>query len=315
MTAKMGLAETCEILAYSTMNSFSPDPRLAEILSGLAHGQGFSASRLPGVRFMRSVQYVPRSPIAYSPSIVIVAQGRKHGHLGTQAFTYDPTNYLVLSVPLPFECETEGSPEEPMLGILIGITPAIVAELLMQMENLPPVIQARSIHANPMDQGLSDATVRLAEALCSDDDTKILGPQCVREIIYRVLRSEDGGTLRALGAPHTHFGQISRALNRIHSEYAEALDMATLAAEAGMSVSTFHSHFKSVTSSSPLQYLKNIRLHKARMMMVHEGTTAAAAAREVGYESASQFSREFKRYFGDGPASEASRLRESLMRF
>jgi AraC-like DNA-binding protein len=157
--------------------------------------------------------------------------------------------------------------------------------------------------------------VRLAEALCSDDDAKILGPQFVREIIYRVLRSENSGTLRALGAPHTHFGQISRALNRIHSEYAEALDMATLAAEAGMSVSTFHSHFKAVTSSSPLQYLKNIRLHKARMMMVHEGTTAAAAAREVGYESASQFSREFKRYFGDGPASEASRLRESLMRF
>lgn len=311
----MMLADSSRFLAYSAMSNFSPDPRLATLLSELAKGQGFSSSRLPGVRFMRSAQYVARSPIAYSPSIVIVAQGRKHGHLGTQAFTYDPTNYLVLSVPLPFECETEGSPEEPMLGISIGVTPAIVAELLMQMDNLPPINQPQSIHASPMNQGLSDATVRLAEALCSDDDAKILGPQFVREIIYRVLCCEDSGTLRALGAPHTHFGQISRALNRIHSEYAEALDMATLAAEAGMSVSTFHSHFKSVTSSSPLQYLKNIRLHKARMMMVHEGTTAAVAAREVGYESASQFSREFKRYFGDGPASEANRLRESLMRF
>jgi hypothetical protein len=149
----MMLAKYSGILAYSPMNSFSPDPRLAEILSGLAQGQGFSQSRLPEVRFMRSAQYVPRSPIAYSPSIVIVAQGRKHGHLGTQAFTYDPTNYLVLSVPLPFECETEGSPEEPMLGISIGITPAIVAELLMQMENLPPVNRPQSIHASPMDQG------------------------------------------------------------------------------------------------------------------------------------------------------------------
>lgn len=297
------------------MKTQIPDPRLAHLLTGLATGEGFSASRLPGVRFMRSSRSVPRSPIAYQPSIVIVGQGKKQGHLGSQSFTYDPTNYLVLSVPLPFECETHGTPEEPMLGVSIGVTPAIVAELLMQMENLPPVSRPQSIHASPLDAGLNDATVRLLEALLTADDANVLGPQIVREIVYRVLCSEESGTLRALGAPHTHFGQISRALNRIHSEYAKALDMTTLAMEAGMSVSTFHSHFKSVTASSPLQYLKNIRLHKARMMMVHEGTTAAVAAREVGYESASQFSREFKRYFGDGPASEANRLRESLMRF
>jgi len=292
-----------------------PDPRMAALLADLAKGQGFSESRLPGVRFMRSSQHVPRSPIAYQPSIVIVAQGRKRGHLGALSFTYDPTNYLVLSVPLPFECETHGTPEEPMLGVSIGVTPALVAELLMQMDNPPPAEQPESIHASPLDPGLSDATVRLLEALGSAEGARILGPQLVREIVYRALLLERGGTLRALGAPHTHFGQITRALNRIHSEYAEALDMTTLASEAGMSVSTFHTHFKAVTSSSPLQYLKNIRLHKARMLMVHEGTTAAVAAREVGYESASQFSREFKRYFGDGPASEASRLRESLMRF
>lgn len=292
-----------------------PDPRMAALLADLAKGQGFSESRLPGVRFMRSSQHVPRSPIAYQPSIVIVAQGRKRGHLGALSFTYDPTNYLVLSVPLPFECETHGTPEEPMLGVSIGVTPALVAELLMQMDNPPPAEQPESIHASPLDPGLSDATVRLLEALGSAEGARILGPQLVREIVYRALLLEQGGTLRALGAPHTHFGQITRALNRIHSEYAEALDMTTLASEVGMSVSTFHTHFKAVTSSSPLQYLKNIRLHKARMLMVHEGTTAAVAAREVGYESASQFSREFKRYFGDGPASEASRLRESLMRF
>lgn len=264
---------------------------------------------------MRSTQRVPRSPIAYEPSIVIVGQGRKHGHLGGQSFTYDPTNYLVLSVPLPFECETEGTPEEPMLGISIGVTPAMIAELLMKMENLPAVSQPASIHASPLDPELSEAAVRLLEAIGSAEKARILGPQIVREIIYRVLCIEESGTLRALGAPHTHFGQISRVLNRIHSQYAEALDMTMLAAEAGMSVSTFHSHFKAVTASSPLQYLKNIRLHKARMLMVHEGTTAAVAAREVGYESASQFSREFKRYFGGGPAAEAGRLREALMRF
>lgn len=296
---------------------FKPNPRMAELLKDLASGLGFSPSPLPGVRYMRSERHIPRSPISYEPSIVIVAQGRKHGHLGDQSFTYDPTNYLVLSVPLPFECETEGSPEEPMLGISIGVTPALVTELLMQMESPPPVrtTQPQSIHADLLDHALSDAAIRLLETLKSPDDAKILGPQIIREIVYRVLRTEKHGTLRALGAPHTHFGQITRVLNRLHSTYAEPIDMATLAGEAGMSVSTFHSHFKAVTSSSPLQYLKNIRLHKARILMVNEGATASVAAREVGYESASQFSREFKRYFGDGPASEAQRLRTALIQF
>jgi AraC-like DNA-binding protein len=129
-----------------------------------------------------------------------------------------------------------------------------------------------------------------------------------------VLVGELGGNLRALAAPHSHFGQISRVLHRIHAEYARTLDMASLAREAGMSVSTFHAHFKAVTSSSPLQYLKTVRLHKALMLMVHEGANASSAALRVGYESASQFSREFKRFFGDGPAAVASQLRKALMR-
>ncbi len=314
----MILAKSSGIIAYSCMRKEKNLPRTLEmvrLLSDLAQGLGFSQSRLPGVRFMRSNQNVPRSPIAYSPSIVIVAQGRKHGYLGGHSFTYDATHYLVLSVPLPFECEVEGTPDKPMLGLSIDVTPAVIAELLMQMESLPPASQSLSIHANPLGEELAESTLRLLEVLGSAEKSRILGPQIVREIIYQVLRTEEGGTLRALGAPHTHFGQISRALSRIHSEYSETMDMTTLASEAGMSVSTFHSHFKAITSSSPLQYLKTIRLHKARMLMVHEGITASTAAREVGYESASQFSREFKRYFGDGPASEAKRLRESLMRF
>ena len=136
----------------------------------------------------------------------------------------------------------------------------------------------------------------------------------MREITYRVLIGPLGHNLRALAAPHTHFGQISRVLNRIHADYSHAFHMATLARDAGMSLSTFHQHFKAVTSSSPLQYLKNVRLHKARMLMVNEGANAGTAASQVGYESASQFSREFKRLFGDGPASMASQLRNSIVR-
>ena len=291
------------------------DGRLVEILNRLAQGDGYSQSRLQGVKFMRSTQPVIRSKVSYDPSIVIVAQGRKRGYLGESIFTYDANHFLVLSVPLPFECETLASPDGPLLGLTIAVTPTAVTELIMEMEKPLPIPRGRSqaIHANPMDDPLYDATVRLVSSLESENDARILGPQIVREIIYRVITGDNGETLRALAAPHSHFGQISRVLQRIHRDYAKAMDMTNLAAEAGMSLSTFHSHFKAVTSSPPLQYLKTIRLHKARIMMVQSGETAARAAQLVGYESASQFSREFKRLFGQTPAAEAEKIKASLV--
>lgn len=292
------------------------NPRMVALLTELARGEGFMSSRLPGVRFMRSTRYMPRSPIAYEPGIFVVAQGRKSGHLGDQTFIYDANNYLVLAVPLPFECETFGSMEEPVLGISIGVTPALVSELLMQMDR-PASAEGRppqAIESAALDINLGDATVRLLESLRSTDSARILGSQLVREITYRVLLGPLGGNLRALASPHSHFGQIGRVLSRIHTEFAQAMDMETLAREAGMSVSTFHTHFKAVTSSSPLQYLKAIRLHKARMLMVHEGVNAGTAAHQVGYESVSQFSREFKRLFGATPSEAAGALRASLVR-
>lgn len=291
-------------------------PRLVELLADMARGQGFSPSRLPGVRFMRSTEHVMRSPIAYEPSIVIVGQGRKTGYLGGKTFVYDASNYLVLAVPLPFECETEGTPDEPLLGLSVSVSPPLVAELMMQMEAPQPLNGPRpqAIQSAQLDTALADATVRLLECLRSADDARILGPQIVREITYRVLRGELGQNLQGLAAPHSHFGQISRVLSRMHTDYARPYDMAVLARESGMSTSTFHACFKQVTSFPPLQYLKNIRLHKARMMMVHEGVNASIAALEVGYESASQFSREFKRLFGGGPAAVAAELRSSMLR-
>lgn len=291
--------------------------RMVSLLTDLAAGHGFSASRLPGVKFMRSTEHVAASPITYEPCIVIVAQGRKSGRLGDKTFVYDANNYLVLAVPLPFECETFGTPENPLLGLSIPVTPALVAELLVQIEAAPADagIRPQAIESAPLDAALGDAAVRLLECLHSADDARILGPQIIREITYRVLTGPLGANLRALAAPQSHFGQISRVLNRIHTDYTRTYDMETLAREAGMSISTFHAHFKSVTASSPLQYLKTIRLHKARMLMVHDGLSAAGAALQVGYESASQFSREFKRHFGGAPAEIATQLRASLMRF
>jgi len=137
-------------------------------------------------------------------------------------------------------------------------------------------------------------------------DARILGPQIIREIIYRVLRGRQGGALRAAAALHSRFGQVNRALQRIHADYSRDLTIQELADAAGMSQSAFHQNFKSVTSNSPLQYLKTIRLHKARMSMVYEGLRAGVAADRVGYQSQWQFSREFKRLFGLSPVEEPS---------
>ncbi len=222
----------------------------------------------------------------------------------------------MLSVPLPFESESEGSPEKPLLAVKIGVTPAAVTELLMQMDQWQPAngAQPQIMQATALDDALSGATIRLLESLRSADDARILGPQIIREIIYHVLRGKLGRNLRALAAPDSHFGQISRVLNRIHTDYARNYDIPALARDAGMSVAAFHTRFKAITASPPLQYLKNVRLHKARMLMVNEGVNASGAALKVGYESASQFSREFKRLFGNGPAAAAAELRKSLIR-
>jgi AraC-like DNA-binding protein len=285
--------------------------KLVELLGALAIKEGFSPSNLAGVQFLRSNKPFPRMPVVYEPSIVIVGQGKKIGYLGDQVYTYDPYNYLVLSVPLPFECETLATPEEPYLAVSVRVDPVMVGELLIEMDDdIPDKGTAeRGIISTPMTDDMISATVRLLDCLQSPLDSRILGPHNVREIIYRVLYGEQGGALRALAVRHSRFSQIARVLRRIHTEYDKELDMEFLAGEANMSVSTFHHNFKAVTSSSPLQYLKSIRLHKALMLMIQDGLNANTAAGKVGYESASQFSREFKRYFGNTPADEAAKLR------
>lgn len=288
---------------------------MAQLIAEFAgNREGFSPTPLKEVRLMRSSRSVPRTPVTYDPTIVIVAQGKKTGFLEDQSFVYDANNYLVLTIPLPFECETLGTPSEPLLALAISVTPASVAELLLEMESSPspPSAPPRAVYASPLTPELAQAAIRLLESLKKSNDAAILGPQTIREIIYRVLCGEQGDALRALAAPHSNFGQITRVLRRMHSDFAGSLDVSQLAREAGMSVSTFHTHFKTITSSSPLQYLKNIRLHKARMLMVHEGENAGNAARRVGYESVSQFSREFKRFFNGTPGEVAEEMRALL---
>jgi AraC-like DNA-binding protein len=288
--------------------------KIVECLYQLAPHEGYTQSLLDGVRFMRSNRPLQNTSVLYEPSIVIICQGRKRGYLGDEVYIYDAQHYLVLSVPLPFTSETEASPEEPMLGVAIRLDAVVIAELVTMLEasGEPPLEAPRGMLSSPLEASLADATLRLLSALASPTDAHILAPFIVREICYRVLTGEQGGSVRTALSHYGQFGKIAKALNRIHAHYAEPLEVASLASDAGMSAPAFHVHFKAVTQTSPIQYIKSTRLHHARLLMIRDGVTAASAASRVGYESPSQFSREFKRFFGRPPAEEVRTMKASL---
>jgi AraC-like DNA-binding protein len=216
---------------------------------------------------------------------------------------------------MPLECETFASPEEPLRGLYIDIEMGQLRDLISRMglqteignggdRSLP-----RGIGPVVMDQYLLDATTRLVKCLQSETEAPILGPGLVREILYRVLCGTEAPVLYSLATHGGTFSQVARVLKIMQDNYAEDLDVKQLAKTAHLSVSAFHRAFKEITSDSPMQYLKKIRLTKAKDLMVQESMKAYIAADKVGYESPSQFSREFKRYFGQSPADIARGLR------
>lgn len=278
---------------------------------GFPAEQGFVTTHIPGVRFFWSTQAVERAPLLYSAGIVIIGQGYKIGYLGDRILRYDENNYLVLGVPIPFDCETFATPDNPLLGIFIDIDLPLLHELVATIAaDLPTPPQEsnavpRGVEPVKLDDEIRDATERLLNCLISPLDSKALGRSLVREILYRVLLGQHGQSLYALTQHHGHYARITKTLDRIHRDYATPLTVEGLAEDVHISVSAFHRAFKQVTEDSPLQYLKKVRLNKAKSLIVHEGIQAGVAASRVGYESASQFSREFKRYFNVVPSKAA----------
>lgn len=279
---------------------------IIQLLESIVPTEGVAPNLIEGVNGFRISTYSPRTPQSYEPGIIILAQGKKRVFIGDTEYSYDPMNFLVLSVPLPLECETTASAEEPMLGISISISPASIGEILLELEDtsyrrksIPTGIVSAPLHPQ-----ILDATWRLLQAIKTPEDRSVLGPIYKKEIIYRVLRSPQGEALRAMAFQHQQFFQISRSLDLIHSSYDKKIDLKTLASEAGMSTSSFHTNFKLLTHLSPLQYIKHVKLHKARLLMFEEGRNASTAAYLVGYESPSQFSREYKRLFGLSPGKD-----------
>jgi AraC-like DNA-binding protein len=285
--------------------------RLVDLLAGQAVKEGFSPAPLAGVRYVRASHDYPRAPALYEPCIMILAAGRKRAHLGGAVHVLDPGHYWVVSVPLPFDCETEASPDAPLLGLSMAVEPAFLGELLLDMDDdgRPGGPLPAGMCATPLPDELVEAAVRLLACLATPLDARILGPGIVREIVYRVLRGDQGAALRAFAARNGHLKPIARTLRRIHEACDTGLDVEALAREAHMGISTFHHAFRAVTATSPLQYIKTVRLHRARRLLAEAGATAGEAAVRVGYASASQFSREYKRFFGIPPSEDAQRLR------
>jgi AraC-like DNA-binding protein len=213
---------------------------------------------------------------------------------------------------MPAECEWDASPEEPVLVLGIKIDPTILGEIMLAMdEPLSPVREMpRAVTTHPLGDHLISAVIRLLKCLKCPLDSRMLGPQIVREILYRVLREETDGALRALANRNEHFIRIARLLREVHADSTKSFSVESMSKRASMSIAAFHHNFKLVTGTSPLQYLKRIRLDRAKRLMVHDGYNASTAANAVGYESASQFSREFKRQFGVTPMEDVERLRE-----
>ena len=288
--------------------------RMVALLKALAPIEGYNLTVLPDVRFLRSNRPLSRTPVLYDPGIVIVCQGRKRGFLGDQTYVYDAQHYLAVSVPVPFTMETEASEAEPMLAIYLRLDFNVAADLMLELDALDSTVRAepRGMVSTPLDETFGASVLRLLEAMSLPLDAEVLGPSRVREIYFRVLTGEQGGAVRAALTNHGQFGRIARAIRKIHLCFSEALDVEQLATEASMSVPSFHAHFKAVTRTSPMQYLKSTRLHQARLLMLRNHMTAATACTQVGYESASQFSREFRRLFGRSPTEEVDRMRKSF---
>lgn len=277
---------------------------MKELLLERLPTEGFVVTDIKGVGLFRRDAPYKKRPQLYQPQIILLAQGKKNIYLGGQSFVYDPEHYYVQAVPLPVECEAIIEDGKPMLGMVLQIDPQIIGEILFEMETeLPangPV--SKSVYDAMVSDEILDAALRLLGTLKSENERRVLGPVFLKELLFRILNGENGEIFRELTINSRGFYQIARAIRKIHQSYSEPIEIQSLAREAGMSSTAFYSSFKTMTSTSPLQYIKSVRLHKARELIQQEGERANTAAARVGYESTSQFSREYRRCFGVPPA-------------
>jgi len=270
------------------------------------------ATEIPGLTLHRRTAPTAPCPATYEPSVTVIAQGRKRVELGPNIFIYDASRFLLTSVDLPVISRViEASEQTPCLVLSLKLELPVVRELLsreeIQVAEAPSDSPAMATGATTVE--FLSACCRLVDLLQSPQDIPFLSRQIQREIIYRILRSAEGSRLRAIATQGEQSHRTAKAIAWIKTNYAKPLRVEDLAEIAGVGVSTLHHHFRVLTAMSPLQYQKQLRLQAARGRMLMDGMDAASAAFEVGYESASQFNREYSRFFGQPPMRDIRTLR------
>ncbi|HHE0546238.1 AraC family transcriptional regulator [Vibrio parahaemolyticus] len=270
---------------------------------------------ISGLRFSRWTTPTPPTSYTHNPSICLIAQGRKRVLLGEESFIYDANHFLISSVDLPIIANIiEASEEQPYLGLIMELDLTEISQLIVDSELA--FTQAKEaqkgIAVGELSESLLDAFVRLAELLDEGQNIKILAPIIKREIFYRLLMSEQGTRLHQIVTAGSHSHQIAKAIDWLKNNFVKPLSVGDLASFTGMSKSSFYTHFRSMTSMTPLQFQKKLRLSEARRLMLTENLDAMAATFKVGYESPSQFSREYSRLFGAPPSKDIKSLRENL---
>jgi AraC-like DNA-binding protein len=287
---------------------------LAARVARLAPFDGTHQSVLPSLALTRSSSPTVRIPTVYQPCLGIVVQGRKRTVLNDEIFHYDALNYLVVSVTLPGMGQVvEATPEHPFLSLRLSLDLEEIAALVLELGDRKPSPPAadRGLFVARLDEPLLDAVLRMVRLLDTPEDIGALTPLVQREIYYRMLRGELGYRLLDLAQAEGGNHRIVRAIEWLKQHYSVPLRIEELADAVHMSPSALHHRFKAITAMSPLQYQKHLRLHEARRLMFADGIESATAGHRVGYESASQFSREYRRLFGAPPRSEIARLRET----
>jgi AraC-like DNA-binding protein len=301
--------------ADTVVGASEPDVvRLARLISAYAPHDGSFELRIPGVHAIRRSRTNTELVHALAqPALCIVAQGAKRLMLGQEVYEYDESRMIAFSVDLPVTAQiTRASFSQPFLALRLDLDPHKVAELVLKVypHGLPRVPEGRAVNVGQVNASIVKAATRLVELMAESGDAELLGPLVIDEILVRLLRSPMGVRVAQIGLANSGVNGIAKAVSWLRSNFSQPMKVEELAELAHMSVSSFHQHFKSVTSMSPLQFQKALRLQEARRIMLATMTDATTASWKVGYQSASQFSREYSRFFGSAPTKDIARLRE-----
>ena len=276
-----------------------------------ASAVGAHEAAIPGLTLYRAIAPSGLHHGVHNPCVCVIAQGAKRVLLGDEVYRYDRARYLAASMNLPVSGQVvEASPEKPYLSMKLDVAPQEIAALILEAKLPEPsdAAPARGLFVSRVDTDLIEAFVRLLRLLDTPEDIPALAPVVRREILYRMLKGDEGQRLRQIAASTAHAARIARAIEWLRRNYTRPLRIDELAAHASMSSSSFHEHFRAVTAMSPLQFQKQLRLQHARQLLISEALDAATAGHRVGYESPSQFSREYSRLFGAPPAADRRRL-------